>query len=202
MPGYARNRAGIGEQRVTIESLQTQLDAFDQAALYEPDNFQGRAEVIDTIAFELIDRIDGLLGYPSQPRKLRSLRRAAERLQRHLEAVDEGGLSRPALSHPWRLPRRAAATDDRMTCRSSCRRRAGTGGCRLRSPVRLLTGILDSNALPEPRREPEPEMVLNRRGHHLLHVHLLRGCHACGGAGVVARALTERADPAGHLRLV
>ncbi|HET9221543.1 MAG TPA: hypothetical protein VFO07_03520, partial [Roseiflexaceae bacterium] len=69
---------------MTIESLQSQLDAFDQAALYERDNFQGRAEVIDAIEFEIIDRIDGLLGYPSQPRQLRSLRRAAEGLQRRL----------------------------------------------------------------------------------------------------------------------
>ena len=90
MLGYAGKQACVGEQRVTIESLQSQLDAFDQAALYQPDNFQGRAEVIDAIAFEIIDRIDGLLGYPSQPRKLRSLRRAAERLQRRLQAVDQG----------------------------------------------------------------------------------------------------------------
>src|SRR5690349_422400 len=80
----ARLFACVGKQRMTIESLQSQLDAFDQAALYQPDNFQRRAEVIDAIAFEIIDRIDGLLGYPSQPRKLRSLRRAAERLQRRL----------------------------------------------------------------------------------------------------------------------
>src|SRR5262245_8534220 len=89
MPGYAGNRVCVGERRVTIESLQSQLEAFDQAALYEPYNFQARAEVIDAIQFELVDHIDGLLAHPSQPRKLRALRRAAERLVRRLQAVDE-----------------------------------------------------------------------------------------------------------------
>ncbi len=74
---------------MTIESLQSQLDAFDQAALYEPGNFRGRADAIDAIALEIIDRVDELLAYPSQPRKLRSLRRAAERLQQRLQAADE-----------------------------------------------------------------------------------------------------------------
>src|SRR5262245_59931642 len=78
MPGYATNLARLREQHVTIQSLQSQLDAFDHPALYQPDNYQGRADLIDAIEFEIIDRIDGLLAYPSQPRKLRSLRQSAE----------------------------------------------------------------------------------------------------------------------------
>jgi hypothetical protein len=148
---------------MTIESLQSQLDAFDQAALYQPYNFQGRAEVIDTIAFEIIDRIDGLLAYPSQPRKLRSLRRAAERLQRRLQAVDElvfqdlrslirGGCRGEPLRHMIeRLVGIPAADDQGQVI---------VGYDRL---DRLVTGTLDSDALPEPRLEPEPEMVLYQR---------------------------------------
>lgn len=148
---------------MTIEALQSQLDALDQAALYEPDNFQGRADAIDAIAFEIIDRIDGLLGYPSQPRKLRSLRRAAEQLQQRLQAVDEamfqelrsrirGGLRGEPLRQM--LERRVGVQAD------GDQGRAVVGYDRL---DRLVTGILDSGALPEPRLEPEPEMVLNQR---------------------------------------
>ena len=74
---------------MTVESLRSQLDALDQAALYVQENFRGRAEAIDAIEFAIIDRIDGLLGDPTQPQELRSLRREAQRLQRRLEAVDE-----------------------------------------------------------------------------------------------------------------
>ena len=148
---------------MTLESLRSQLNAFDRAALYEPHNFQSRAEVIDAIALEIIDHIDGLLAYPSQPRTLRLLRRAAERLQQRLQAVDEelfhdlrsricGGcrgeplrqmIERLVGFHAPGEQGRAVAGYDRLD--------------------RLVTGILDSGVLPEPILEPEPEMVLNQR---------------------------------------
>jgi hypothetical protein len=148
---------------VTIESLQSQLDAFDQAALYQPDNFQGRAEVLDAIAFEIIDRIDGLLAYPSQPRKLRSLRQAAEQLQRRLHAVDEG------VFHDLRSRIRGGCRGEPL--RQMIERLVGVHAADDQGQAvvgydrldRLVTGILDSDVLPEPRLEPEPEMVLNQR---------------------------------------
>jgi Histone methylation protein DOT1 len=147
---------------VTIESLQSQLDAFDQAALYEPDNFQGRAEALDAIALEIVDRIDGLLGYPSQPRKLRSLRRAAEQLQLRLQAVDE------RLFHGLRSRIRGGCRGEPL--RQMIERLVGVQADDPGQAVvgydrldRLVTGILDGDALPEPRLEPEPEMVLYQR---------------------------------------
>jgi hypothetical protein len=148
---------------VTIEALQSQLDAFDQPALYEQGNFQGRAKVIDTIASEIVDQIDELLAYPSQPHKLRLLRRAAEQLQQRLQAVDEQvfqGL--------------------RSTIRGGCRGEPlrqliegfvgiGVADEQGRAVVgydsldRLVTGILDTGAPPEARLELEPEMVLYQR---------------------------------------
>jgi hypothetical protein len=153
----------VMEPQLMIESLQSQLDTFDQAALYEPDRFQSRAEVIDAITFEIIDRIDGLLGYPSQPRKLRSLRRAAERLQRRLQAVDERvfqdlrsrirrGCRGEPLRHMIEQLVGVPAADDQG--------QASVGYDRL---DRLVTGILDGDHLPEPRLELEPEMVLHQR---------------------------------------
>lgn len=147
---------------MTIESLQAQLDALDQAALYEPGNFQGRAQALDALAFEIIDEIDGLLGYPSQPRALHSLRRAAEELQRRLQAVDEGVFQELRTrirggfrGQPLRLMIEQLVglhADDEQA-------QAVVGYDRL---DRLVAGILDADALPEPRLEPEPEMVLNQ----------------------------------------
>lgn len=148
---------------MTIEAIQSRLDALDRTDLYAPDNFQGRAEAIDAIEFEIIDRIDGLLGYPSQPRKLHALRRAAERLQQRLRDADErvfqdlrslirgGCRGEPLRQIVERLVGLRAAGDLGQ---------AVVGYDRL---DRLVAGILDGDALPEPRLEPEPEMVLNQR---------------------------------------
>lgn len=38
---------------MTLESLQSQLNLFDQTVLYEPHNFQARTEALDVVAFEL-----------------------------------------------------------------------------------------------------------------------------------------------------
>jgi hypothetical protein len=148
---------------VTIEALQSQLHAFDQPALYEPDNFQRRAAAVDAIAFEIIDRIDGLLGYPAQPRKLRALRRAAEQLQQRLLAADE------RVFHDLRSLIRSGSRGEPL--REIIERLVGlpASGDPGRAVVgydqldRLVTGILDGDVLPEPRLEPEPEMVLNQR---------------------------------------
>lgn len=148
---------------MTIEALQAQLDAFNQAALYEQENFRDRAEVIDAIEFEIIDRIDGLLADSSQPHELRALRRAAEQLMRRLEAIDEelfqslrsairdgcrGEALRQAIDRYVGLP----TADD-----------LGQEVVGYDSLDRLINGILSSDALPEARLEPEPEMVLYQK---------------------------------------
>ncbi len=145
---------------MTIESLQSQLDAFDQVALYAQENFQGRAEVIDVIEFEIIDRIDGLLCDPAQPQELRILRQAAERFQQHLLAIDEGlfenlrasirgGCRGEALRHTIARYVRLPGTND-----------LGQMVVGYNSLDRLVNGMLGIDALPDMRLESEPEMVL------------------------------------------
>jgi hypothetical protein len=145
---------------MTVKSLQSQLDAYDQAALCERENFRGRAEAIDAIAFEIIDRIDGLLCDPTQPQELHMLRQAAERLHQRLLAVDEelflhlraairGGCRGAALRHTIeRYVTLPGASD------------AGPGVVGYDRLDRLVNGILGIDALPEAQLEPEPEMVL------------------------------------------
>ena len=194
-------------RRVMLETLQLQLAALDQPALYEPANFQRRAAAIDAIAAQIIDPLDDALAYPAQPRALRALRRAAEHLQQRLHAADaalfhelrariRGGLRGAALLQqieqldgmPAAKPGRAVVGYDRLD--------------------RLVSGVLDADELPAPRLEPEPEMVLNQRtparivfelvqrahfgpqdcfcdlgagtGHVAALVHLLSGVRACG----------------------
>lgn len=145
---------------MTIESLQAQLTALEHAALYQQEHFQARAEVIDAITFEIIDRIDGLLADPRQPHALRALRQAAEHLQRRLEAVDEelfqhlraairNGCRGEVLQHLIEQYIGGPVAD--------AYGQAVVGYDRL---DRFVTGLLGSDVFPEPRLEPEPEMVL------------------------------------------
>ena len=92
----------------------------------------------------------------------RSLRRAAVGLQRRLEAVDEGLFQ--SLRSAIRGGRRGAAL--RQTIEGYVGAPAadepGQAVVGYDSLDRLVDGILGSDALPEARREPEPEMVLDR----------------------------------------
>jgi hypothetical protein len=168
----------VENSHLTIAALQCQLDALDQAALYQQNNFKGRAAVINAIEVDIIDRIDDLLAYPSQPRTLRSLRQAAERLRRRLLAVDElmfqdlrssirGGCRGEPLRHLIeQLVGLHGAGDDQ-----------GHEVVGYDSLDRLVSGILDGDELPEPILEPEPEMVLNQRTPARIILDLVRRAH-------------------------
>lgn len=147
---------------MTIESLQSALETLDQPALYDQDHFQARAETIKTIDSEIIDQIDGLLAYPSQPRELRSLRQAAEQLQQRLHAVDERLFQhlRSLIRSGCRGERLQHIIEQLVGAPVSEQSREAVG---FDSLDRLVTGILDSDAFPEARLEPEPEMVLYQR---------------------------------------
>ena len=148
---------------MTIETIQARLDALDEPSLYEPGKFQRRADALDIIAREVIDEIDALLAYPSQPRTLRALRQAAERLQQRLLAADELVFEdlRARIREGYRgAPLRQTLEQLAGMPAASAQGRAIFGYDRL---DRLLGGILDSDTIPEPRREPEAGMVLNQR---------------------------------------
>lgn len=144
---------------MTIAFLQSQLAALDQAALSEQENFRGRAEAIDIIELEIIDRVDGLLCDPAQPRELRELRRAAEELQQRLLAVDEGLFQ--SLRSFIRGGCRGAALQQTIDRYVGLPAAAGQGRAVVGydSLDRLVNGVFGVDALPEARLEPEPEMV-------------------------------------------
>jgi hypothetical protein len=58
-------------------------------ALYIETNFAERAEVIDSIEYNIVERIDGLLPRHNRPEELAALKQRAERVKRRLEAINE-----------------------------------------------------------------------------------------------------------------
>jgi hypothetical protein len=72
-----------------IHEIQLDIEAIENnAALYEEINFDSRAEAIDEIEFNIIDRIDGLLLAISQLEELSTLKQSAEKLKRQLEEIN------------------------------------------------------------------------------------------------------------------
>jgi SAM-dependent methyltransferase len=70
--------------------IQAEIESIEKnIALYEEANFDSRADAIDYIEFNVIDRIEGLLQTTNQPEKLIQLKQDAERIKRQLEDIDD-----------------------------------------------------------------------------------------------------------------
>src|SRR5438046_185641 len=73
---------------MVIYEIQSDIAAIENnSALYEETNFDSRAEAIDYIEFNIIDRIEGLLQTIHSPEELIPLKQSAERLKHHLENI-------------------------------------------------------------------------------------------------------------------
>ena len=69
--------------------IQSDIETIEKnSPLYEEINFASRAEAIDYIELNVIDRIDGLLETIHPPDGLISLKQCAERVKRQLEDID------------------------------------------------------------------------------------------------------------------
>jgi hypothetical protein len=75
---------------MVIYEIRSDIEAIEKnAALYEETNFDSRVEAIDTIEFNVIDRIEGLLQTIHPPEELIPLKQVAESVKRRLEAIDD-----------------------------------------------------------------------------------------------------------------
>jgi hypothetical protein len=75
---------------MVIYEIQSDLETIEKnAALYEETNFDSRAEAIDFIELNVIDRIEALLRTINQPEELTALKQSAERVKRQLEEIDD-----------------------------------------------------------------------------------------------------------------
>lgn len=71
------------------DEIHSELEAIEQAAaLRAEQNFDSRAEAIDYIEFNVIDRIEGLLQTLDPSEELVALKQDAQRVKRQLEAID------------------------------------------------------------------------------------------------------------------
>jgi len=75
---------------MVVNEIQAAIEAIEkEAGLYEKTSFDSRVDAIDTLEFNIIDRIEGLLQTLHPPEELLPLKQHAERVKRQLEAIDE-----------------------------------------------------------------------------------------------------------------
>lgn len=146
---------------MVIDQIQSDIKAIEtNSTLYQETNFARRADAIDAIEFNVIDRIEGLLRTINQPEELVSLKQDAERVKRQLEAIDA------RLFQRLRADIRAGVCsgtalkgliDDYVGGDSSGGRHQGEIG--YDSLDEFINGLLLSQAAPIETKDREPEMV-------------------------------------------
>lgn len=136
-----------------IEAIETNL------ALYEEINFDSRVKALDNLEFNIIDRIEGLLEMANQPEDLVTLKRYAERVQHHLEAINDHLFQR------LRADIRAGLCSGTVL-KSVLDKYAGGDASSSQSPEIgydsldvLINGLLLSPAVPIETKAREPEMI-------------------------------------------
>jgi hypothetical protein len=142
-----------------IREIKSEIESRDNyAALYEEANFSERAETLDFLETDVIDRIEVLSGRNGWSPELAGLMQAAQGLRTRLEAVDEGLFRRLrqeiATGHCT-----GSALKERIT------RYAGTGKNGASQPGEgydqldgLVNGLLLAEAAPEAPDKRDPEM--------------------------------------------
>ena len=72
-----------------IHNIQSDIEAIEKnSVLYEGTSFESRAQAIDYLEFNIIDRIDGLSQTINPPGDLSMLKQWAERIKYQLEYID------------------------------------------------------------------------------------------------------------------
>jgi hypothetical protein len=143
-----------------IREIRSNIEAVESdTALYEETNFSDRAEALDFLEFDVIERIEGLLLTDGWSEALTGLKQYAEMVRGQLEGVDEG------------LFRRLRQNIASGNCTSAELRqrivgyagRASSGGSEgdegYDSLDALVNGLLLTEVAPEGVRQREPEMV-------------------------------------------
>jgi hypothetical protein len=143
-----------------IHDIQSQIETIERnEALYDVTCFGGRVEALETITFDIIERIEGLISTSDRLDTLRALKQRAEQLREQLEEVDR------ILFQTFR----ATIRSGRYTC-GALRREIHTvvgdsPDARPHDYVgydcldAFVDGLLLSAPAPQETRQREPEMV-------------------------------------------
>jgi hypothetical protein len=141
-----------------LDEIQADLEAIaDDPALAAETNYSLRAEAIETLEFQVIDRIAGLAQTTGWSSKLIALRQAAEKLKHRLEAIDAGLFQRLRADIRGGACRGAALLeliDTFVECGPDIEQTRGYD-----SLDSFLNGLLGITAVPAETIAPEPEMV-------------------------------------------
>lgn len=71
--------------------IQSDIEAIEKnPALCQEPNFAGRAQALDYLEFNILDRIEGLRQTINPSEELSALKQSAERVKRRLEKIDDG----------------------------------------------------------------------------------------------------------------
>ena len=145
-----------------ISEIRLDIEAIEQnAALSEETNFNSRADAIDNLEFNVIDRIEGLLHTINRPDELIALKQYADRVKRRLEDINNN------------LFRRLRADIRAGVCRGAVFKslidqyvgRVSSGGSQPPDEIGydsldlFINGLLLSQAAPTETKDREPEMV-------------------------------------------
>jgi hypothetical protein len=146
---------------MVIYEIQSDIEAIEKdPALYAETNFDSRAEAIDFIEFDIIDRIEGLFQTIDQPEELAALKQSAERLKRQLEQIDDRLFQRIRADIQTGVCTGTALKvliDQYVGCDASSRRQLGDIGYD-RLDV-FINGLLLTDPIPVETKDREPEMV-------------------------------------------
>jgi hypothetical protein len=167
---------------MVIYEIQSDIEAIEKnVALYEETNFDSRAEAIDYIEFNVIDRIEGLLQPINPPAELLPLKKYAERVKRQLEDIDDtlfqrlrahirmGGCTGTALK---------GLIDEYVGRDSSGSRQQDELG--YDSLDVFINGLLLSQAVPVETKVREPEMVYYQQTPTRIIFELVEKAHLTG----------------------
>ena len=140
--------------------IQSDIEALERSsALFDEGSFRARAEAIDFINFQVIDRIRYLLETRTHTRDLRALRRQAVALRQRLEELNERLFAR------LRQEIRASTCPGESLRRDLSRYVEPPSETRMRFGLtydvldEFVNGLLGISAAPEETRQREPEMV-------------------------------------------
>ena len=144
-----------------IYEIQSDVEVIENnSALYEETNFDSRVKAIDSIEFNVIDRIEGLLLATSQPEELTTLKQYAERVKSQLEEIDDNLFQRLRADIRVGVCAGTALTgqiDKYIGCDS--REGGQQDDMGYDSLDVFINGLLLINAGPIETKDREPEMV-------------------------------------------
>lgn len=167
---------------MVIYEIQSDLEAIEKnSVLYEETNFDNRAEAIDYIEFNVIDRIEGLLQTMHPPEELISLKQYAERVKHQLEAIDDTLFQR--LRADIRMGRCTGTALQRLIDEyverdsNGSRRQDEPGYDRLDV---FINGLLLIQAVPLETKDREPEMVYYQQTPTRIIFELVEKAHLTG----------------------